>query len=270
MSYAALATDRFDEVARFYGQTLGFAVVDQWDRPNARGVRFDLGGMRLEILDNARQRSPLSIPTAGDRFHVVVEVDDVDASHAALAISAPVPVDTSWGARLFQLRDPDGIPVTFLQWVESKDAKSARIRGKLVTGIGVGKHFTRLDWARRQFKEKLGIDPHPGTVNLVVSDVDSERSWNALKQTSGIRIDNPGSGPNDCDARCFPVTIEGGAQAAIVLPEVADYAADQIEIIAENELRSTLGIKDGDSLALEITTAPLVNDSTQPQPCEGR
>ena len=24
---------------------------------------------------------------------------------------------TSWGAKLFQLRDPDGVPVTFLEWV---------------------------------------------------------------------------------------------------------------------------------------------------------
>ena len=262
MSYAALATDRFDEVTRFYGESLGFPVVDEWDRPNGRGVRFDLGGMRLEILDNQRQKNPLAIPAAGDRFHVVVEVDDVDASHAKLPISAPAPVDTSWGARLFQLRDPDGVPVTYLEWTKPSDAPSSRIRGKLVTGIGVGKHFTRLDWAREQFVRKLGIDPHPGTVNLVVSDPDSERSWAALKQTSGIRIENPGSGPNDCDARCFPVTIEGDRQGAIVLPEVNDYAADQIEVIAEAELRSALEITDGDSLALEITTPP--------QPCEGR
>ena len=139
-----------------------------------------------------------------------------------------------------------------------------------MTGIGVGKRFTRLDWARKQFVEKLGIDPHPGTVNLVVSGVDSERSWNALKKTPGIRIENPGSGPNDCDARCFPITIEGGGGAAIVLPEVADYAAGQIEIIAVSELRSTLGIKDGDLLALRATTALTPGDSTKPQPCEGR
>ena len=124
MSYVALATSRFEEVARFYGESLRFSVVDEWDRSNARGVRFDLGGMRLEILDNERQRNPLSIPPAGDRFHVVVEVNDIDAAHAGLAISAPTPTDTSWGARLFQLRDPDGVPVTFLQWIESADTST--------------------------------------------------------------------------------------------------------------------------------------------------
>ena len=51
MSYVALVTDRFDEIVHFYGEELGFPVVDRWDRANARGLRFDVGGMRLEILD---------------------------------------------------------------------------------------------------------------------------------------------------------------------------------------------------------------------------
>jgi catechol 2,3-dioxygenase-like lactoylglutathione lyase family enzyme len=116
MSYVALATDRFDEVVRFYGEGLGFPVVAEWDRPNGRGRRFDLGGLRLEILDNARERRPLSLGEPADRFHVVVEVEDVKAAWGGLAIEAPPPTATSWGARLFQVRDPDGVPVTFLQW----------------------------------------------------------------------------------------------------------------------------------------------------------
>lgn len=116
MSYVALATDRFDEVVRFYGEGLGFAVVAEWDRPNGRGQRFDLDGLRLEILDNARERRPLPLGEPADRFHVVVEVEDIEAAWRGLAIKAPAPKATSWGARLFQVRDPDGVPVTFLQW----------------------------------------------------------------------------------------------------------------------------------------------------------
>ena len=120
MSYVALATDKFDEVSTFYGISLGFPSVDNWDRDNGRGVRFDLGGMRLEILDNGRQRIPLDIPPAGDRVHIVIEVDDIELTSSELEIDTPKPQVTSWGAKLFQIRDPDGIPVTFLEWVESK------------------------------------------------------------------------------------------------------------------------------------------------------
>lgn len=117
MSYVALATNAFDEMVHFYGGLLGFSVVSEWDRANGRGKRFDLqGGLRLEILDNRREREPLALGSPGNRVHVVIEVDDIDAAHGRLAISAPSPQAVSWGARLFQVRDPDGVAVTFLQW----------------------------------------------------------------------------------------------------------------------------------------------------------
>ena len=124
VSYVALATDRFDDVVRFYGSGLGFSVVDQWDRPGGRGLRFDVGGMRLEILDNGRERKPLRLGEPADRFHVVIEVDDIDLAWRRIQVEAPKPQTTSWGARLFQLRDPDGVPVTFLQWIETASEES--------------------------------------------------------------------------------------------------------------------------------------------------
>jgi CTP-dependent riboflavin kinase len=124
--------------------------------------------------------------------------------------------------------------------------------GRIATGIGQGKHFTRLDWARQQFLSKLGIDPFPGTVNLIVEDSDSMSVWNRLKGTPGVRIANPNDGPHDCDARCYPVSIDGQIDAAIVLPEITGYSPVQIEIIAAVGVRDALGVDDGDSLRLAI------------------
>lgn len=118
MSYVALATDRYDAVVRFYGEGLGLPVVDQWDRPGARGMRFDLGGLRLEILDNGRKEQPLHLGETSDRFHIVVEVDDIDLAWRRIQVDAPKPQATSWGTRVFRLDDPDGVPVTFLEWTE--------------------------------------------------------------------------------------------------------------------------------------------------------
>lgn len=116
MSYIAFATNSFEAVVNFYGGTLGFDVVEQWDRPRGRGRRFDLGGgLRLEVLDNVREPHPVKLDMSA-RVHVVVEVGDIDAVWSNLKVAAPPPADTSWGARLFQIQDPDGVPVTFLQW----------------------------------------------------------------------------------------------------------------------------------------------------------
>jgi len=118
MSYVALATDAFDAVTKFYGEDLGFPVVEEWDRPTGRGRRFDLLGLRLEILDNARERRPLRLGTPADRVHLVVEVSDLDAACHTFRIGAPPPQAVSWGARLVELRDPDGVAVTFLEWLD--------------------------------------------------------------------------------------------------------------------------------------------------------
>lgn len=120
MSYVAVVTTRFDEVTRFYGELLGFPVAAQWDRANARGRRFDAGGMRLEVIDNERERNPVRLGEPADKVHIVIEVEDIDEARARIQLNAPLVQDTSWGARLFRVHDPDGMPVTFLQWTKTE------------------------------------------------------------------------------------------------------------------------------------------------------
>jgi len=136
--------------------------------------------------------------------------------------------------------------------MNTTEVRSSTLIGRVVTGIGQGKFLTQLEWARRQFVDKLDIDPYPGTLNLIVDEPTSVEIWNCLRETSGVRIDNPNDGPNDCDARCYPVSIHPGIDAAIVLPELSAYSPVQIEIIAVDGLRGRLGIHDGDSLMLVL------------------
>ena len=100
MSYVALATERFDDMALFYGGALGFPVLAAWDRDGGRGLRFDLGGgLRLELLDCLRERRPLRLADASDRTQIVIEVADVEAAWSRLPFAAPLPVLVSWGAK---------------------------------------------------------------------------------------------------------------------------------------------------------------------------
>ncbi|MEX2455184.1 MAG: DUF120 domain-containing protein [Rhodospirillaceae bacterium] len=127
-----------------------------------------------------------------------------------------------------------------------------KLIGRLATGIGMGKTFTRLDWARRQFMEKVGIDPYPGTINVIVDDLDSMPVWVRIKRTAGIHIDNPNDGPHDCDAKCWRVSIDGRIDGAIVFPLVDGYPAAQVEVVAAVGVREALGIEDGDTVVLTL------------------
>ena len=86
----------------------------------------------------------------------------------------------------------------------------------------------------------------------MIDDPDSMSAWDQVRDTQGVRIDNPESGPDACSARCYPVSIEGRLDAAIFLPEVAGYSSNQIELIAPVSVRGALGFNDGDSVILEV------------------
>lgn len=126
------------------------------------------------------------------------------------------------------------------------------LSGKLVPGLGEGAGFTRKDWARRQFVDLLGIDPYPGTLNLVVEDEADLKTWRAIRERAGLTVVPPD--PGWCNGTCYPAMVAGTIKGAIVVPEVADYPADKIEIIAATGLREALGLGDGDTVTLEVET----------------
>ncbi len=124
------------------------------------------------------------------------------------------------------------------------------LTGRVETGIGEGAAFTQLTWARRQFVRELGIDPFPGTLNLLLDQEADKRIWKRLKASAGRRV--VPVDPGWCDARCYPIRINRCWPGAIVYPEVSGYPDDQIEIIAALPLRERLGLEDGDRLEVAV------------------
>jgi len=123
--------------------------------------------------------------------------------------------------------------------------------GRVVTGTGQGAHFTQLPWVRKAFVSLLGIDSFPGTLNLKIEDTDVLRQWQDLKASAGgVVLPPPDS--ESCQARCYPVLVEGRLRAAIVCPEIPDYPEDLLELIAAVSIRETLSLKDGDRLSLQV------------------
>ncbi len=125
-----------------------------------------------------------------------------------------------------------------------------KLSGRLTSGQGEGAFFARAEWARRQFMAKLGIDPYPGTLNVMVDTETDRETWRKVKARHGHTIEAPD--PEWCNGRCYPVTVCGKVKGAIVLPEVENYPADQIEIIAATGIREALALRDGDPVILEI------------------
>jgi riboflavin kinase len=126
------------------------------------------------------------------------------------------------------------------------------LEGHLCSGLGEGAMFTGLDWVARQFREKLGYEPHPGTLNLRLAGPDWALARNRMQAADGVAIEPPAG---FCAAKCFEVLINDSVRGAAILPEVADYPADKLEIVAPVAVRQELRLKDGDRVRLRLCIA---------------
>jgi len=127
------------------------------------------------------------------------------------------------------------------------------IEAELVTGLGEAAGFTSLDWARTAFRDAVGIDPYPGTVNLAPRSRVARAGWDAVRARPGIAL--PAPRPDWCDARLYRARIADRIEAAVVVPELDDYPDDRIELIASLGVRAALGLADGDLVSIEIYPA---------------
>ena len=121
-AYTSYSARAFEATCDFYEAQLGCTPVFGWDRPDSRGVYYNLGAAPVaEILDAARGEDALAPPAPGT-FSIVVIVRDAHRAHdevsaRGVTVSTPL-VSEIWG-RYFGVQDPDGVLLYFLERVEA-------------------------------------------------------------------------------------------------------------------------------------------------------
>src|SRR5579864_2735518 len=91
--------------------------------------------------------------------------------------------------------------------------------GSVSSGLGRGAQFLSIAWVRRELRQKLGLDPFPGTLNLQVPPA----VWSALhaRRNSFLKIADPSS-PN-CPGFLKRVILRANGRlcdsAFLILPE---------------------------------------------------
>jgi riboflavin kinase len=125
--------------------------------------------------------------------------------------------------------------------------KEVKLSGTVFSGGGEGKKFLALPWVTQQIKEKLGFTPYPGTLNVKLS-AESMKHRNLLEKAHSIKV---------CPAEgyCKGLLIEafiGNLECAIVVPDVAGYPKNVLEIIAAVNLREVLQLEDGSEVTVTV------------------
>jgi len=135
LGHVGLTVNDLDASIEFYRDVIGMQLMMRLDSGGEwfdeltrnRGAEIDvamleLGGSTLQLVEYRRaggDPAPVSHNRPGTA-HLSIEVDDVDARHAAIVSSGrhhpTAIVDIAGiGARSFYVEDPDGVPVELLQ-----------------------------------------------------------------------------------------------------------------------------------------------------------
>ena len=131
------------------------------------------------------------------------------------------------------------------------------LQGAVTGGMGEGRHYISLSGYAEQFRERLGYEPFPGTLNVELTER-SVRERSAMRAFDPVPIDGWEDeertyGP----ASCYPATVSNtdGANyehAHVIVPERTHHDEKQIELIAPEKLRDVLGLEDDEHLRIHV------------------
>ncbi|ADD04525.1 riboflavin kinase, CTP-dependent [Natrialba magadii ATCC 43099] len=131
------------------------------------------------------------------------------------------------------------------------------LQGTVTSGMGEGRHYISLSGYQRQFEDRLGYEPFPGTLNVDLR-AESVRRRSAVSSLDPVPID----GWEDDDrtygpAVCYAATIETAdgqtyENAHTIAPERTHHDEDQLEIIAPEKLRDELELADDDHVTISV------------------
>jgi lactoylglutathione lyase len=105
----------------FYKDILGLKLSSSWQRKDSWGAIFSAGGGDLEIIwfPGGEELEDCRYYLERKKVDICFEIHDIDILYKRLSDQGieiiKEPFDAPWGYRIFSIKDPDGVPVLFMQ-----------------------------------------------------------------------------------------------------------------------------------------------------------
>ena len=100
-----------------------------------------------------------------------------------------------------------------------------------------------------QTEEKLGFIPFPGTLNIRLDNKNASKLWKTLNKANPIEL-LPVA--DFCRGRCYKAILGDRTECALLIPQVADYPKDVVEIVSSINLRKKLKLSDGKTVQIKL------------------
>lgn len=144
---------------------------------------------------------------------------------------------------------------------------SVDFEGTVVSGMGEGAYYMSLEGYRQQFKQKLGYEPYPGTLNVRLSNQIYMNARRELGKYPSIFVDGFRDGTRTYGwVKCYRAIINEGAiqNAAVLVLERTHYDDTMLEVVAPVSIKESTGIKNGDIVRVQV----LIDNSRYVEPAK--
>ncbi|KXA89264.1 hypothetical protein AKJ57_05600 [candidate division MSBL1 archaeon SCGC-AAA259A05] len=129
--------------------------------------------------------------------------------------------------------------------------KALELFGRVTSGGGEGSYYVGKEKYRKQFREELGFDPYPGTLDIKL-DMRSLALKKRLESSEGIKIEGFTTEERSFgDVKCFPARIKE-EKAAVVIPSRTYHEEDVLEVVSPAKIRRKYGLENGDEVSVEV------------------
>ncbi len=157
--------------------------------------------------------------------------------------------------------------------IENSKKKSISFKGKIVSGSGEGSYYMSLNGYKIQFKQKLGYEPYPGTLNVKLENffvnIKTEIRTLPALHIHGFKDENRTYGWVKCyPSLLFPdgvqeeyiekendikeINTNFGIQSSVILLERTHHDNSLIEIISPFSIKDSAKLKNGDTVTIKI------------------
>ncbi|NIO37262.1 DUF120 domain-containing protein [Candidatus Bathyarchaeota archaeon] len=141
--------------------------------------------------------------------------------------------------------------------IEAAYPPSVTLEGVVFAGLGEGAYYVTREPYRRQFMEKLGFDPYPGTLNLKLTCDYDMNTYGELEAYPAVEIQGfKGEDRTFGAVKCYPAVVENKVRGALISALRSHYNSSVVEVISATFLRRHLSLKDGHKVKVEVLTLP--------------
>ncbi|MEM2204294.1 MAG: DUF120 domain-containing protein [Sulfolobales archaeon] len=126
-----------------------------------------------------------------------------------------------------------------------------RLRGRYVKGLGRSGFFLNMEIYKKIFRERLGTEPYPGTLNIEAEDLEGYEGLRKICPEHEAIGDITLEGKTYGGLYLWRALI-GDTRVLLIRPYRSSHNPKILEVVSSEKLVEKHGIREGDRITIDI------------------